>query len=124
VAWRSSYVVPDGVRRAERSHRLCQRPTDSGPAQGDAGNGDIYSLDPAIGRSHDLSRSTDDDRAPAFSPDGTRIAFVRTSFPAKKALWLMRRGGRVQRRLVDPRVTGDIGAHPVPASRAFWNFIP
>jgi Tol biopolymer transport system component len=78
-----------------------------GQPQADYRNGEIYSLDLASGRSRDLSRSTDDERAPAFSPDGAWIAFARSS-SAGGGLWLMRRDGRAQRRLAELDIRADI----------------
>ena len=40
-------------------------------------NGDIYTIDPATGRSTPIVTGPDNDFDPVFSPDGTRVAFRR-----------------------------------------------
>jgi len=40
-------------------------------------DGDLWTADPITGATHAILTSSDDDLAPAFSPDGTRIAFLR-----------------------------------------------
>jgi Tol biopolymer transport system component len=67
---------------------------------------EIYSLDLATGGIRDLSRNGADDTAPALAPNGTRIAFARSSRSDESALWLMRSDGSGQRRLAELAVLG------------------
>jgi Tol biopolymer transport system component len=65
-----------------------------------AGGYEIYGLDLASGRTHDLSANPGADWDPAPSPDGRWIAFGRTGpHGGYASLWLMRSDGTRQRRL-------------------------
>ena len=79
---------PDGLRIAYSSR----------PACGDAINclvAEIYSVGVEGGSPENLSHSSDDDFGPAWSPDGTLIAFTRNN-----EIWLMNPDGSSQAPLV------------------------
>jgi Tol biopolymer transport system component len=82
--------------------------------------GDIIVVDPDSGRRTVAVGGPSVDSAPAFSRDGTRLAFLRESGTAK-SLWMAKADGTDQRQLsADPLDAFNLDAGPNPASWMEW----
>lgn len=73
---------------------------------------DIWSLDLATGKLTQLTRGEHFNDYPKWSPDGSRIAFVRVQEDAIPSLWLMDRDGGNQRRITHDVVCQAPSWHP------------
>jgi Tol biopolymer transport system component len=71
----------------------------SSAASSTAANFDIYSLAISSKTKRNLTRSPLDEFAPAVSPDGRRVLFVRATTHENWDLWIMRTDGSHQRQL-------------------------
>lgn len=94
----------------------------STPLPGPAGNGliayssdgDIHLGDPSTGATRPLTQTPEFEVNPIFSPDGTRIAFVRGDLHVDPALVVMRADGS------DERVVLTVGADAKPNGPFAW----
>lgn len=78
------------------------QPTNNAPTQ-------IYTIDPSTNVLTDLSNSPRTwDAYPSWSPDGSRIAFVRGTSPGGGALWVMNADGSNQHQLSSDLGVSDI----------------
>jgi TolB protein len=77
------------------------------------GNPEIYVMNADGSEQRRLTRSTTRDRAPVWSPDGRRIAFVRSRFNAYEDIYVMNADGSGQRRLI----RNGVGPHWSPDGR-------
>ena len=67
------------------------------------GDWEIYVMDANGGNLHQLTENSVDDRGPAWSPDGTRIAFVSnrdTGQPRDTDIYVMNADGTDQQRII------------------------
>jgi len=69
-------------------------------ANDSSGNADLYSVDPAGSGAVHLTSTPEDDRYPAWSPDGSMIAFTRV-VDSRGDLWLMAADGSDQRQITE-----------------------
>ena len=75
------------------------------------GNNEIYVMDPDGGGQTNITSTTEWEYDPAFSPDGTRIAFVRET--PQSDIWVMNADGSGGVNLSGPdTVVGTNGIHP------------
>ena len=96
------------------------RPTLTGPPFGPAGNGvialakdgDIFVTDRPGGDLRPLVVGPEDDRSPMFSPDGTRLAFLRDT---GQGSFLM---------VADPDGTNVVAIPLEPTDLEYWSFAP
>jgi TolB protein len=65
----------------------------------DGGAASIYIMDPDGSNVRRLTSTEGSDYSPSFSPDGTRIIFLRTT-DGRRNVWLMNRDGSEQRQLI------------------------
>jgi dipeptidyl aminopeptidase/acylaminoacyl peptidase len=74
------------------------------------GNMDVYTMEPDGSTRTRLTKDSAADGYPAFSPDGSRIAFARPAFSDDADVWIMNADGSGQTRL-----TSNTGADREPA---------
>jgi len=84
--------------------------------------GDIYLGDPVTGKMHLLVGGPEDDAAPGFSPDGTRVAFIRSvptggSGPLPVDLYVVGADGSDLRRITSAPIQDLVWADWMPDGR-------
>jgi Tol biopolymer transport system component len=82
-----------------------------------AKDGDLYVGDPASGTSRLILGGAEDDSAPGYSPDGSRIAFIRTASPDTFDIYAIRPDGSELRRLTSSALPNGTWSQWAPDSR-------
>ncbi len=112
-SWQIYTMLPNGTRVRQVTHipgsqdtTLFQRWAPNGRklafASGMTGNFDIYTINADGTGQRNITSDPADELAPAWSPDGKRIAFFRGTPDGKGALWSMAADGSHQTRLTSP----------------------
>ena len=67
-----------------------------------------------------ISNSREDESWPTWSPDGARIAFVRTSAPSQGSFVVVNADGSEPKALTGPSVDGNMPIWSPDATKALW----